>query len=159
MSPRPRSPFRVRLFPSPDELLFWNLGRIYIVNKHPEENQAMRIIKQARMLVGLALLGTGGMAVADVQETVVVVGEAQTQMNCSEATPERARVLADKASQDGSYQRAGECYLVAGQHSLADQAFVRASVQSKDDTSRRLASNLNDVKAQARQMKQAFQHR
>ena len=119
----------------------------------------MRIIKQARILIGLALLGIGSVAVADVQETVVVVGDAQTQMSCSEATPERARALADKASQDGAYQRAGECYLVAGQHSLAVQAFVRASVQSKDDTSRRLASNLNDVKAQARQMKQAFQHR
>jgi hypothetical protein len=135
------------------------LARINIVSKHPEENQAMRIIKQARMLLGLALLGTGGMAVADVQETVVVVGDAQTEMNCTEATPERARVLADKAFQDGAYQRAGECYLVAGQHNLADQAFVKASAQSKDDTSRRLASNLNDVKAQARQMKQAFQHR
>ena len=119
----------------------------------------MGIIKQARMLVGLALLGAAGMAVADVQETVLVVGESQTAVNCSEATPERARWLADKASQDGAWQRAGECYLIAGQHSLADEAFVKASVQSKDDTSHRLASNLNDVKAQARQIKQAFQHR
>jgi precorrin isomerase len=119
----------------------------------------MRIIKQAQMLVGLALLSAAGMAVADVQETVVVVGDAQTALNCGEATPERARWLADKASQDGAYQRAGECYLQAGQQALADQAFVKASVQSKDDTSRRLASNLNDVKAQARQIKQAFQHR
>jgi hypothetical protein len=119
----------------------------------------MRIIKQARMLVGLALLSAAGVAVADVQETVLVVGGAQTATNCSEATAEQARGLADKASQDGAYQRAGECYLIAGQHALADQAFVKASLQSKDDTSRRLASNLNDVKAQARQMKQAFQHR
>ena len=119
----------------------------------------MRIIKPARVLVGLALLGAAGMAVADVQQTVVVVGGAQNALNCNEATPERARWLADKASQDGAYQRAGECYLVAGQQSLADQAFVRASAQSTGDTSRRLASNLNDVKAQARQMKQAFQHR
>jgi hypothetical protein len=119
----------------------------------------MRIIKQARMLAGLALLTAAGVAVADVQETVVVVGGAETAVNCSEATAERARWLADKASQDGAYQRAGECYLIAGQQALADQAFVKASLRSKDDTSRRLASNLNDVKAQARQMKQAFQHR
>jgi hypothetical protein len=119
----------------------------------------MRIIKQARTLLGLALLSAAGLAVADVQETVVVVGGAQTAANCSQATVEQARWLADKASQDGAYQRAGECYLIAGQHALADQAFVKASLQSKDDTSRRLASNLNDVKAQARQMKQAFQHR
>ena len=119
----------------------------------------MRIIKQARMLVGLALFGAAGMAVADVEETVVVVGEAQIAANCNEATPEQARSLADQASREGTWQRAGECYLIAGQHALADQAFVKASVQSKEDTSRRLASNLNDVKAQARQIKQAFQHR
>jgi hypothetical protein len=118
----------------------------------------MRIIRQAPLLAGLALLSAAGAAVADVQETVVVSGGAQTPVSCSEATPERARWLADQASQDRSYQRAGECYLIAGQHALADQAFVKASVQSKDDTSRRLASNLNDVKAQARQLKQAFQH-
>jgi hypothetical protein len=119
----------------------------------------MRIIKRARMLVGLALLGAAGMAIADVQPTVLVVGDAQSVPSCSEATPERARWLADQASHDGAYQRAGECYLAAGQQSLADQAFVRASAQSKGDTSRRLASNLNDIKAQARQMKQAFQRR
>jgi hypothetical protein len=119
----------------------------------------MQMVRQARILVGLALLGVTGIALADVQETVVIVGGAETSLNCSEATPERARWLADKASQDGAFQRAGECYLAAGQQSLADQAFVKASAQSKDDTSRRLVSNLNDVKAQARQMKQAFQHR
>jgi hypothetical protein len=122
----------------------------------------MRMYKQGRILVGLALLGTTGLAVADVQQTIagaqqtiVVVGGT----NCGEAIPQRARWLADKASRDGDYQRAGECYLAAGQQSLADQAFVKASVQSKGDTSRRLAANLSDVKAQARQMKQAFQHR
>jgi hypothetical protein len=118
----------------------------------------MRIIRQARILVGLALLGAAGVAMADVQETVVVGRDAETA-NCSEATPERARWLADEASRGGAYQRAGECYLAAGQQSLADQAFVKASAQSKGDTSKRLASNLNDFKAQARQMKQAFQHR
>jgi hypothetical protein len=119
----------------------------------------MRILRHVQMLAGLAFLGAAGVAMADVQETVIVDGAAQIALNCSEATPERARWLADQASQGGAYQRAGECYLIAGQHALADQAFLKASMQSKGDTSRRLASNLNDVKAQARQMKQAFQHR
>jgi len=108
------------------------------------------------ILLALALLGAAGTAAADVQENVVVVGAAQS---CSDQTPEQARWIADKASREGEYQRAGECYLVAGEHSLADQAFVRASAQSKGDTSKRLASNLSDLKASARQMKQAFQHR
>jgi hypothetical protein len=119
----------------------------------------MRILRHARMLAGLALLSAAGVAMADVQETIVINSGTQAALNCSEVTPEQARGLADQASQDGAYQRAAECYLVAGQQALADQAFVKASVQSKGDTSRRLASNLSDVKAQARQMKLAFQHR
>jgi hypothetical protein len=127
----------------------------------------VRIVKQVQFLVGLALLGAASFALADAPrtdspasaatpETVVVVG---ATWNCNEATPERARWLADKASQDGAYQHAGECYLAAGEHALANQAFVKASAQASGDTSRRLAANLSDFKAQARQMKQAFQHR
>jgi hypothetical protein len=123
----------------------------------------MRIVKQVVILVGLAL-GAAGVALADAPsvptpETVVIVGTAEGAWNCNEATPERARWLAEKASQDGAYQRAGECYLAAGDHALANQAFVKASAQTSGDTSRRLAANLSDVKAQARQMKQAFQRR
>jgi hypothetical protein len=127
-------------------------------------------VEQVKVLVGLALLGVASFTLADAPktdspataataETVVVEGSAQAGSNCNEATPERARWLADKASQDGAYQRAGECYLAAGEHALANQAFVRASAQASGDTSRRLAANLNDFKAQARQMKQAFQRR
>jgi UDP-N-acetylmuramyl pentapeptide synthase len=127
----------------------------------------MRIVKQVQILVGLALLGAASFALADVpkadspaspatSETVVVVG---ATWNCSELSAERARSLADKASQDGAYQRAGECYLAAGDHALANQAFAKASAQTSGDTSRKLAANLSDLKAQARQMKQAFQRR
>jgi hypothetical protein len=126
-------------------------------------DKVVRIVKQAQMLAGLALLGIAGFAFADAPradaastETVVVIG---TTEGCNEATPERARSLADKASQDRAFQRAGECYLAAGEHALANQAFVKASAQASGDTSRRLASNLGDVKAQAKQMKQAFQRR
>ena len=115
------------------------------------------------LLVGIALLAAAGASFADTPkvdspstETVLILG----RVDCNEASPEHARDVADKASQQGAYQKAGECYLAAGQHALADQAFVKASsAQARGDTSRRLASNLSDMKAQARQMKQAFQHR
>ena len=119
-------------------------------------------IKSAQLLAALALVGIAGVALADAPpaeaaETVVVLGTAGA---CKEATtPEHARTLADKAWQDGAYRLAGECYVAAGEHALANEAFVKASAQTSGDTSRRLASNLNDVKAQARQMKQAFQRR
>jgi hypothetical protein len=122
------------------------------------------MIKQAHIWMAFALLGATSFALAEVPSTdasatVLVVATAEGTWNCKEATAERARWLAGKAWQDGAYQRAGECYAVAGDHALANEAFVKASAQSTGDTSRRLAANLNDVKAQARQMKQAFQHR
>ncbi len=125
----------------------------------------MRVVGQVRILMGLALLASAGIVLSDVpepdsaQDTVVVVGPAQGAWRCEEATPERARWLADKASRDGAFQRAGECYLVAGEQSLADQAFVKAAARTSPDTSRRLAANLDEVKAQARQVKDAFRHR
>jgi hypothetical protein len=129
------------------------ISRVYRYEQIIEKR--LRVMRT--LLVALALLGAAGTAAADVQDTVVVVGATEA---CGDATPERARWLADRASRDGDHQRAGECYLAAGQRSLADQSFVRAaSVQSKTDTSRRLASNLSDFKASTRQLKQAFQHR
>jgi hypothetical protein len=129
----------------------------------------MGIIKRARVPVWLAVLGAAavgwaGAAKADSpvptpQEAIVVVDGTEVALNCNEATPQRARWLADKALRDGAYQRAGECYLIAGEHAMADQAFIKASAQARADTSRKLAANLNDVKAQARQMKEAFRHR
>ena len=130
----------------------------------------MRFVKQVRILVGVALMSAASFALADVPkvdtpasaaaaETVVIEGTAQGDWNCKEATAERARGLADEASRNGAWQRAGECYLAAGEHALANQAFAKASAQTSGDTSRRLAANLNDLKTQARQMKQAFQRR
>jgi hypothetical protein len=127
----------------------------------------MWVVKKVGILVALALMSIGSFALAEVpgtdsaaaSETVVIEGTAQGAWICTEATAERARWLADKAFQDGAYQRAGECYVAAGEHALANQAFAKASAQASVDTSHRLAANLNDVKAQARQMKQAFQRR
>ncbi len=124
----------------------------------------MRVVGQVRILMGLAPLVSAGLALADVPdtttpETVVVVGSAEGAENCEGATPTRARWLADEASRSGAFQRAGQCYLIAGEHALADQAFVKAAVRTSPDTSRRLAANLDEVKAQARQVKEAFRRR
>jgi hypothetical protein len=123
----------------------------------------MRIFKQ--VMAALAVLGTCTIAAADIPETaasvdtVLIVGTKEDTANCHEATAERARWLADKASRDGDYRRAGECYLAAGEPALADQAFVRAVGPASADSSRQLAANLDQLKSQARQLKQAFQKR
>jgi hypothetical protein len=128
----------------------------------------VRIGKHAGILAGLAVLGAWGVAMADAPksavvatgtDTVVVVGASEDTWNCNEASAGRARWLADKASRDGAYKRAGECYLAAGEPALADEAFVKALGPASADTSRQMAANRDQVKAQARQLKLAFQHK
>jgi len=126
----------------------------------------MPIIKPRRVLLALGLLAAAGIVWADDPKTdstasvstatIVVVGTAQDTSDCQQATPERARWLADQASRDGAYQRAGQCYLLAGEQALADRAFVKAVAHTGADSSRKLSANLDEVKAQARQMKQVF---
>lgn len=125
-------------------------------------------MKHAKVLLGLALLGGSALALADIPktdsaatgtDTVVVVGARDDTSNCSEVSAERARWLADKASREGAYKRAGECYLAAGEPALANEAFVRAVGPASADTSRQLAANREQLKAQARQLRLAFQHK
>jgi len=122
----------------------------------------MRAVQRLRIVLGIVLVaGTrwvlAGVPVAT-SETVVIESPAEEASKCAQATPALARLLADKAAKERAYQRAGECYLAAGEQALADQAFVRAAAQSSPQTNRRLASNLDEVKAQARQVKSAFRH-
>lgn len=128
----------------------------------------MRIILKQLLPIGLAILGITGAAHADNLElspratantsTAAVAGIAPTaQSRCTAASAERARELADQAWQDGSYQLAGECYLVAGEPAMADRAFVKAVAPQAALTSRTLAENRDEMKAQIRQWKQAVQ--
>ena len=126
----------------------------------------MKTFSRMRAWIGLALLaGAAGIAQADAPapaatpETVVVLGTAEGTWNCNDVTAERARWLADKASSEGSFKRAGECYLAAGDLADADKAFLKASAQTGEETSRKLASNADVVKTQAKQLKQAFRRR
>jgi hypothetical protein len=127
----------------------------------------MRIILKQLLAVGLAILGITGAAHADNLEvnppaaantsTAAVAVAPTAESRCTAASAERARERADQAWQDGSYQLAGECYLVAGEPAMADRAFVKAVAPQAALTSRTLAENRDEMKAQIRQWKQAVQ--
>src|ERR1700738_2780645 len=74
------------------------------------------------------------------------------QRSCGIASAEEARSLADLLYGQGEYQRAAECYLSAGEHSLADAAFLKAAVPASTDTSHRLAENREEIKGQLRKL-------
>jgi hypothetical protein len=77
-------------------------------------------------------------------------------LRCIATTPQRAREIAERAWQDGSYQLAGECYLVAGEPAMADRAFLKAVAPQAAVTSQRVAENGDQVKAQIRRWNQAL---
>jgi hypothetical protein len=128
----------------------------------------LRIILEHLLLIALAILAITEAAHADDLKlnppataniaTAAVADVAPTaESRCTAGNAERARELADQASQEGAYQLAGECYLVAGEPAMADRAFVKAVAPQAALTSRRLADNRDEVKAQIRQWKQARQ--
>jgi hypothetical protein len=72
------------------------------------------------------------------------------------SAPEQARWLADALFEQGAYQRAGECYEAAGDHALADKAFVKAVGPQSSTTARELAAQRDQAKALFKQLRQAF---
>jgi hypothetical protein len=74
----------------------------------------------------------------------------------SASAPEQARWLADALFEQGAYQRAGECYEAAGDHALADKAFVKAVGPQSATTTRQLSDQRDQAKALFNQLQQAF---
>jgi hypothetical protein len=72
------------------------------------------------------------------------------------STPEQARWLADTLFEQGAYQRAGECYEAAGDHALANKAYLKAVGAQSSATTRQLSEQRDQAKALFRQVQQAF---
>src|SRR4029077_834306 len=128
---------------------------------------AMRIIPEQLLLIGLVILASIGAAqgedpksyppsTASTSSLAVDVVAPTAELRCIATTPQRAREIAEQAWQDGSYQRAGECYLAAGEPAMADRAFLKAVPPQAAVTSQRVAENGDQVKAQIRRWNQAL---
>ena len=99
-------------------------------------------------LLGLAWLGATHLALAD-----PAAGGAQA---CQAATPQEAKVLADALYEKGEFQRAGECYDVAGDSLRAQRAFLKAVGPSSEATARGLREERDAAKALFARTEQAF---
>jgi len=125
---------------------------------------AMRIIPKQLLLIGLVILASIGAAQGEEPKSyppstsslAVDVVAPTAELRCIATTPQRAREIAEQAWQDGSYQLAGECYLVAGEPAMADRAFLKAVAPQAAVTSQRVAENGDQVKAQIRRWNQAL---
>lgn len=99
--------------------------------------------------LGLVLLTAGPLALAD---------SSPSEEHCpvSVSSPEQARWLADALFEQGAYQRAGLCYEAAGDHALADKAFLKALAPRSSATTRQLSEQRDQAKALFRQLQQTF---
>lgn len=78
---------------------------------------------------------------------------------CRGMNAKLAHERADLAFRQERYQRAGQCYLVAGDNPRADLAFVKATAAEAPATKRQLKANANQVREQFRQFRAAFASR
>jgi hypothetical protein len=90
-------------------------------------------------------------------DTPTPAGVAESGPNaCRGIDAKLAQQRADAAFQKGQFQRAGQCYLIAGDKPRADRAFLKATAAQAPAIKRQLAYNANQVKEQFRQFREAF---
>jgi len=76
--------------------------------------------------------------------------------HCAVSTPAEARSLADVLYQQGAFQRAGECYQIAGESERANLAFVKAVGPASTVTAQRAADQAEKARAMAQRYKKAL---
>jgi hypothetical protein len=109
------------------------------------------IRRQFRWSVGAILLAAVRLAVANPEQADAVPA-------CPFSEPEQARLLADRFLEQGAYQRAGECYRLAGDYDRANSAFIKATRVAAAASSPQLAQDRDQAKAQWQRL-QAALHR
>ena len=78
------------------------------------------------------------------------------QNQCRGMGSKLARDQADAAFRKAEYQKAGQCYLIAGDKPKADLAFIKAAAADNAGVTRQLAANASQAKKQFRQLREAF---
>ena len=76
--------------------------------------------------------------------------------DCPVSVPQQAKWLADEFFAQGAYQRAGECYQVAGEYARANEAFVRAVGPRSEATARQMSEQRERARALFHQVQVAF---
>jgi hypothetical protein len=103
----------------------------------------------ALRLLGLAvLLGSSSLTLAD--------PALEAQGRCAVVSPAAARALADSLYQQGAYQRAGQCYQIAGDSDRANVAFTRALGPASAVTARQASDQAEQTKVVVERYKRAL---
>jgi hypothetical protein len=78
---------------------------------------------------------------------------------CHAKSPQQARSLAEEARKNGDHRRAAQCYREAGDNVSSDRALARAFAESSEASTKKASAMIDDAKAQARRIREAFRAR
>jgi hypothetical protein len=78
---------------------------------------------------------------------------------CHAKSPQHARSLAEEARRHGEHRRAAQCYREAGDDVSADRALAKAFAESSEVSTKKASAMIDDAKAQARRIREAFKTR
>lgn len=78
---------------------------------------------------------------------------------CEAKSPQHARMLAEEARQNGDHRRSAQCYREAGDDVAADRALAKAFVESSEASTKKASAMIDDAKAQAKRIREAFRPR
>ena len=124
------------------------------MNMQTRHSAARGILVALCLLSGPAVLHSVQTAAADspAPSTAAVTG----RQGCGGVDSKTARERAIAATRKSQYQRAGQCYLAAGDKPSADVQFVKAAAADSAVTKRQLAVGMKQAKSQFRQLREAF---
>lgn len=112
------------------------------------DSPRLRRLRQTMLLVGVFLLTATRVLFADPAQS--------RPASCEVADTHQAETLADTLYEKQQYQRAGECYQVAGDLSRAQQAFLKAVGPNGEATGRALKDQGDAAKALLVKVQRAF---
>jgi hypothetical protein len=113
---------------------------------------------QGLLVLGIALFASAQVAWAD---PAAVTGESPArpaeiaERPCAALSAEQAKSLGNTLFDRGAYQRAGECYAVAGDYGRANLAFLKAAGTQGANSARQLTEDRDQAKGQLEKMRQA----
>lgn len=112
------------------------------------ERPRVRRLRQTMMLMGVFLLTATRVLFADPVQS--------RPASCEFTSAQQAESLADVLYEKQQYQRAGECYQVAGDQSRAQQAFLKAVGPNSEATGRALKGQGEAAKTLFVKVQKAF---
>jgi hypothetical protein len=114
------------------------------------------MILRAHSVQALALAAMGLFAAHNVLADEAPTAAPVVSLSCDAEHADEARASADLAMKQGAYERAGQCYLAAGDYDSANRAFLKSARPAAVETGRAVVQQRDAARALLSQVKGAF---